>query len=83
MIYLFSVSSQRGSNSWVGDTGLDGMQFSNIFTDTELLKSLRPAAAVEHGSQESFYALNERVVAAESCWFAAKVGMAEYCISYF
>jgi hypothetical protein len=28
---------------------------------------------LKHASRENMYALNERIVAAESCWFAAKV----------
>ena len=71
MIYLFSMG-QRGSSSW---SAADAVQFENVFNDPELLRNLHAAPAVEHADAHTFFALNERVVAAESCWFAAKVSV--------
>ena len=71
MIYLFSMG-QRGSSSW---SGADAVQFENVFNDPDLLRNLHTAPAVQHAHADTFFALNERVVAAESCWFAAKVSV--------
>lgn len=60
-----------GSNS--GLWAEDGVQFTNIFCSSDVLKNLQPPHAVQFPEPSSFNALNERVVAAESCWFAAKI----------
>jgi hypothetical protein len=46
---------------------------ANPFVSLQLLRELAVPAAVQHGNLTTYFALNERIVAAESCWFAAKV----------
>jgi hypothetical protein len=45
----------------------------NPFVSMRLLGDLESPVAVQHADHTTFFALNERIVAAESCWFASKV----------
>lgn len=45
----------------------------NPFVSLRLLRELGVPPAVQQAEHSTFFALNERIVAAESCWFAAKV----------
>ena len=51
--------------------GQQNQEISNLLTKAaDVFKQPIP---LKHASRENMYALNERIVAAESCWFAAKV----------
>lgn len=46
---------------------------SNPFITLQLLRELEVPMVVQQADLSSYFALNQRIVAAESCWFAAKV----------
>jgi hypothetical protein len=88
MSYLFSFS-QRNTGNWSPGTSpgtaptwddqaitaLDNTSahFTNIFAWPDVIKNILPPHSMLNPDPASYYALNERIVAAESCWFAAKV----------
>jgi hypothetical protein len=63
-----------GSGSSIGG-GAGGQSTApeNVIRVQHLLLKLPAAIEFSGTNPASFYALNERIVAAESCWFAAKV----------
>jgi hypothetical protein len=66
------LSSDSGNNS--GTNAGNGPLFppppQGLLRVTDILKSPIP---IRDANSSNFYALNERIVAAESCWFVAKV----------
>jgi hypothetical protein len=70
-------ASAGSSGNWDESAMLDldtkGIQFTNIFSWPDLVKNILPPHSMLNPDASTFFGLNERIVAAESCWFAAKV----------
>ncbi len=88
MSHLFSFSQRNagnissGTNAGIASawdeqiiTALDNTSthFTNIFSWPDVVKNILPPHSMLNPDPATYYALNERIVAAESCWFAAKV----------
>ncbi len=53
---------------------IDSSPFSDLPNEfVKLLKGLHPPHVIQYVDERNHFSLNERVVAGESCWFAAKV----------
>jgi hypothetical protein len=64
------------SGSWdesSAEMDSQAVQFTNIFGWPDLVKNILPPHSMLNPDPTTFFGLNERIVAAESCWFAAKV----------
>lgn len=89
MSYLFSYAQRVGNFAPGVNTSTSGsgnyddhdlkeletqaIQFTNIFSWPDLVKNILPPHSMLNPDPTTFFGLNERIVAAESCWFAAKV----------
>ena len=63
----FFLNQSHGKNS---DKALET---SNPFISLQLIREVEEPPVVQQADPTTYFALNERIVAAESCWFAAKV----------
>lgn len=94
-IFKRSIGQKRSDG---GDTTLSTMSSSVLSASVSalaaqddgsifsFLPSIPSFVEMTMSDSSSFYGLNERIVAAESCWFAAKVGVSQFkkitCIMY-
>jgi hypothetical protein len=67
---LLSHANSKPSDRTAADSD------ANPFVSLQLLRRLEEPVAMQRADLGSYFALNERIVAAESCWFAAKVRFA-------
>lgn len=61
------------SNSIDANNGNSSQSTMALIPETVKLSSLLQAPAIDLGDEQSFFALTERVTAAESCWFAINI----------
>jgi hypothetical protein len=67
-----------GGGGGMGGSAL-GAQYAPSPGIIRVADVLKVPAPIKNANYENFYALNERIVAAESCWFVAKVGHTPIC----
>ena len=74
-VLLNHATANKSSDKTAGS---DSDSHSNPFVSLQLLRDLEVPTVIQQADSGSYFALNERIVAAESCWFAAKVRLREF-----